>query len=491
MKVLVVDDDPVYRSVVEAMIRASGHECLVARDGLAALAVLQEEDIDVLVTDRQMPGMDGLELCRLVRSDRSTEHVYIILVTGLGSSEQARQGMLAGADDYLVKPSLLVDVQLRLIAAERVTGLHRKIKLANQELRAVARRDPLTNLGNRRSLTEALEVMADRLHRYGQGFSVALLDVDNFKLYNDAFGHQAGDEVLKSVAQVLLANSRTGDTCYRYGGEEFLCVFPDQSAGSARTAIQRIVDGIAKLAIPHAEDAAAPFLTVSVGIAEMGLDNIDAHETVQAADAALYQAKKDGRNRVQLASSPPHRDAPAHPGPADRAAGRVVGALPVAPAIPKLPTAVLAPERLEAPGAQTSAVDLTVLDSLLEQLDDRDGELREDLLASYLDHGPGQVRSLVLAAADADAGTVAATAHMMRSSSALLGATGLADLCHQADEMAQTGTGDLIEIADLIRIEYDQVSAAMTQLVRPVAVLPGPRLAGPGDRHVDVPAGHR
>ena len=477
-----VDDDAVYRAAMRAMIRASGHECLVAHDALTALAVLKEEIVQVLITDREMPGMDGLELCRLVRSEESTEHLYIILVTGLGSAEQAREGMLAGADDYLVKPSQPLDVQLRLIAAERVSSLHRKIELANRELRAVARRDPLTNLGNRRSMTEDLEIMTDRRHRYGQHFCIALLDVDHFKSYNDTFGHPAGDEALKAVAKVLIATSRAGDTCYRYGGEEFLCIFPGQSAVSALIAIRRIMHGIDDLAIPHPGSAGA-CLTVSVGIAEMAIEHVGADEAVQAADAALYQAKKHGRNRVELA--PPsfaQPDPSALSGPARRA-GAYVEPSASSLAVPATPTPV-APCAPALPGVPetTTSVDLAVLDALFEQLDDRDGQLREDLLASYLDNGPDQVRSLVTAAAGGDAATVASTAHMMRSSSALLGATVLAGLCHQADDMAGTGTTDLTEIAQLIQVEYEHVAEAMAQLARAPMVLPLPREAQPDVR---------
>ncbi len=305
MKVLVVDDDTVCRVSLEAMVRTLGHDCATAVDGREAWELLQTQQTDVLITDRDMPYLDGVQLCELLRAELSTRHVYIIVATGFGSLTEAREGMLAGADDYLVKPIALDALRLRMIAAERVITLHRTLEHTNQELRVVARRDALTGLGNRRALTEELAVMANRMSRYQHRFTMALLDIDNFKAFNDRYGHQMGDEALTSVAKVLQSMLRAGDTCYRYGGEEFLCVYPEQSAASARIAVERLRGCVADLAIPHAGGVAGGVLTLSAGIAEMGPNGPDAQQTVRAADTALYAAKRLGRNRVELADLPP------------------------------------------------------------------------------------------------------------------------------------------------------------------------------------------
>lgn len=302
MKVLVVDDDPVCQLGLEAMVRALGHECLVALDGRAAWNIMQAEQIDLLITDREMPHLDGVQLTKRVREELTSGHVYVILATAYGSLDQAREGMIAGADDYLVKPIQLDDLQLRLIAGERVNALHRTLETANQELRVVARRDGLTGLRNRRCLAEDLVVMADRMHRYGHRFSLALLDVDNFKGFNDLYGHQKGDEALKALAEVMQAMSRGGDTCYRYGGEEFLCIYPEQSIAGAEVAVERLRTHVAALAIPHEGGVADGALTLSAGISEMSEESgMDAKEAVRAADMAMYEAKKLGRNRVEVA----------------------------------------------------------------------------------------------------------------------------------------------------------------------------------------------
>ncbi|HEX4431880.1 MAG TPA: diguanylate cyclase [Frankiaceae bacterium] len=301
MRVLVVDDDPVCRLTLHAMVGSLGHEPLTAADGGQAWRLLQSEPVDVLVADREMPVIDGLELCRRVRTELNGRHVYVILATSFGSVEHAREGMRAGADDYLVKPTLLDDLELRLIAAERVTALHRQASETHDELRTLARRDPLTGLGNRRSLSEDLVVVGDQMRRYGHRCSVAMLDIDHFKAYNDAFGHLRGDEVLQSVARALLSLSRVGDTSYRYGGEEFLCLYPEQTVPGALAAVERLRESVARLALPHPAAVDGGILTLSAGIAEIDSELTDPYEAVGAADRAMYEAKRLGRNRVEVA----------------------------------------------------------------------------------------------------------------------------------------------------------------------------------------------
>jgi diguanylate cyclase (GGDEF)-like protein len=304
MRVLVVDDDPVCRLAASAMVRSFGHDCIVAADGSQAWRLLRGQPVDVLIADRDMPGIDGLRLCHLVRAALPDAHVYVIIATALGTVDQARDGMRAGADDYLVKPILPSDLELRLIAAERVTALHRQARETHEELRALARRDPLTGLGNRRCLSEDLVVVADQLRRYGHRCAVAMIDIDHFKAYNDEFGHQRGDEVLQSVARALQALSRVGDMYYRYGGEEFLCLYPEQSTAGALVAVERLRGSVAQLALPASTAAGEGIVTLSAGIAAVDAGCSSPHAAIAAADRAMYEAKRLGRNRVEMASAP-------------------------------------------------------------------------------------------------------------------------------------------------------------------------------------------
>jgi two-component system chemotaxis response regulator CheY len=301
MRILAVDDDAVSRVVVQAMVTSLGHDCILAANGREAWALLRETPVDVVISDRVMPDMDGLELCRLIREELTSGYTYVVLASGLHEPAQAREGMLAGADDYLSKPLDRDELQLRLIAAERVSALHRRLEAAGEELRVTARRDPLTGLSNRLQLSEDVAALGDNVARYGRRYSVALLDVDHFKAYNDLYGHPAGDKALRAVAAVLAANSRVGDRCYRYGGEEFLCVFPEQTAEQALAAVNRARTAVRGLAVPHRGSPEHGVLTVSAGLAEFAPGSADAAAALQRADEALYRAKAAGRDTVVAA----------------------------------------------------------------------------------------------------------------------------------------------------------------------------------------------
>ncbi|HEY1358671.1 MAG TPA: diguanylate cyclase [Thermoleophilaceae bacterium] len=306
MKILVVDDSPTPRLVLKRELEAMGHECLVAEDGVAGWELLQETDVDVVISDWMMPRMDGDELCRRVRARASSPYAYFILHTSLDDRQHVVEGMEAGADDYLTKPFDRDELATRLIAAKRVTGLHRRIAAQQQELErlndalfADSRSDALTGLGNRRSQDEDLDVLAARTERYGHSFCVALFDIDHFKAYNDTAGHLAGDDVLRSIADTLQRQGRRGDTFYRYGGEELLVVFPDQTLETAAIAAERMRDAIESLELPHPGRDDHSVVTVSAGIACYEPDSGDEVSIMlERADAALYAAKEAGRNRV-------------------------------------------------------------------------------------------------------------------------------------------------------------------------------------------------
>jgi diguanylate cyclase (GGDEF)-like protein len=305
MKVLVVDDDSLSRLVVQAAVERLGHQSIAAEDGKEAWECFAQEKPDVVITDLMMPGVDGLELCRRVRTDARAGYIYVILATVLGEREDVVRGMEAGADDYLVKPVGLFDLQARLIAARRVTDLHAELARHRAELAHLAGHDPLTQLGNRRSLEEDLKVLHARSQRYGHRYCLAICDVDRFKAYNDAYGHQAGDQALAAVAATMARVVRAGDGVYRYGGEEFVLVLPEQTLETALVAVERVRAGVQQLAVPHAAGPGG-VVTLSAGIAAFNPDEATTtEELLKRADAALYQAKSAGRNQVVLADGAP------------------------------------------------------------------------------------------------------------------------------------------------------------------------------------------
>ena len=310
MRILVADDEPVSRLVVQTALQRLGHECETATDGVEAWRAFQANRHEVVISDWVMPRLTGLELCRNIRAFAPGGYTYIIMVTGLAAPHQVIEGMQAGADDYLVKPLDPEDLEMRLIAAARVTSLHRQLAQQrteleglNQELTAISLRDSLTGLGNRMAIDEDLDQLEARVIRYGHRYCLALLDVDHFKSYNDTYGHQAGDRALQAVAARLKREAREGDAVYRYGGEEFLCIFPEQFLATAAVAAERIRRGLEHSAIPH---AATPVgvLTLSAGLAMLDpVRGSSVGEVLKEADEALYRAKQLGRNRVEYVAA--------------------------------------------------------------------------------------------------------------------------------------------------------------------------------------------
>jgi diguanylate cyclase (GGDEF)-like protein len=290
MDVLIADDDAGTRLLVSSAVERFGHRCTVAEDGAEAWRRYQEQLPEVVITDWQMPGMDGTALAKAIRSHRASSYAYVMVLTGAADEEAARAVMEAGADDVLLKPLDVAQLERKLIAAGRVTALHRR-------LHDDARHDAVTGLGNRLRLAEDLEVLCGRVERYGHSYCVALFDVDDFKGYNDAAGHLAGDGVLRAIAQTLQRQVRTGDALYRYGGEEFLVLLPEQSIETAGLAAERLRAAVEALALPH--PAGGP-VTVSAGVAGTAEAGCRPDELFELADQALYRAKDGGRNRVEV-----------------------------------------------------------------------------------------------------------------------------------------------------------------------------------------------
>ncbi|PVE18632.1 diguanylate cyclase [Arthrobacter sp. Bz4] len=298
MKVMVVDDDPGSLMVAKAVVEQAGYECLSATNGDAAWDLFQRYQPQVVVTDWMMPGMNGLELCKAIRSAEEDTYTYLVLLTSFGSQDAVLAGMEAGADDYVTKPLDPFTLRTRLLVALRVTALHSQLGKYRQELTRQARTDPLTRVDNRLKLTEDLELLHNRSQRYGGQYSLALCDVDYFKSFNDLQGHPAGDEALKAVARTLTQLSRDTDGVYRYGGEEFLLILPDQGAHDAEVAVERIRSGIESLAIAHTGNPLR-VLTISAGISTFTADHaVSSGQLLKEADDALYSAKAAGRNRV-------------------------------------------------------------------------------------------------------------------------------------------------------------------------------------------------
>jgi two-component system cell cycle response regulator len=316
MKVLIVDDDDLSRMVLAEALHRLGHECEAADGGERAWKLFQENRPDVVISDWMMPDVDGLDLCRLIRCEEGAAYASFILVTGLDDEEHALEGMLAGADDYLAKPLDMKSLKMRLIAADRLNKVHRaladhenELRRLNVEINRTARIDPLTGLGNRLRMQEDLAALDANVDRYDVTYCLGLLDVDCFKSYNDDFGHLAGDRALQAVATVIAREVRGGDVAYRFGGEEFVCIFPWQSQKSTFNVLERIRKAVQALAIPHPGNAPAGVITISAGGSwPVSTGSVRAERPLKEADDALYVAKEGGRNLVVTASHPRNDD---------------------------------------------------------------------------------------------------------------------------------------------------------------------------------------
>ena len=301
MKVLIADDDRTSRKLLAAMVAKWGYDPLVAEDGGEAWAALQQPDHPRLVLlDWNMPALDGLEVCRRLRALASPDPPYVILLTGRTETGDIVHGLEAGANDYVAKPYNHEELQARLQVGQRTLSLQAHLLAVQEQLAALAARDPLTGILNRRTILERLAEELSRATRQRGGLTVGMCDVDHFKAVNDTYGHQAGDDVLRGFTESVQAHLRKYDSVGRYGGEEFLVIAPGVRDGGDVGLFERLCARISRAALPTTRGAIS--ITVSIGVASA--DGDSTVDTLLAeADGALYRAKAEGRNRVAYARS--------------------------------------------------------------------------------------------------------------------------------------------------------------------------------------------
>lgn len=301
MKILMADDDSVFRQILEKILAAWGYEVIVAENGSAALHILQSEDSPrIAILDWMMPGMNGVEVCRKVRGEGKLPYTYIILLTSQQRDEDITAGLEAGADDYITKPIKHNELRLRLRAGRRIIELQNELLEARDTFRVKATQDSLTGLWNREEIFHILAQELSRAEREDKCVGVIMADIDFFKKINDTYGHLAGDAVLRSIAGKLYSLMRSYDSIGRYGGEEFLIILPNCCLECSTDFAERLRVSISNESIDTPEGMIP--VTISFGVVASGNDrNKDANSLVMAADKALYRAKEEGRNRVEVA----------------------------------------------------------------------------------------------------------------------------------------------------------------------------------------------
>jgi len=304
MRVLIADDEAVTRRSIEALLAKWGYEPVVASNGDEAWQILQREDAPRLsVLDWMMPGMDGVAICKSLRALKAEPYPYVILLTGNDRKEDVVSGLEAGADDYLTKPFDTYELKARLRAGERILTLQQELIVTRDALKVQATHDSLTGLWNRGAIMDILGNELSRGTREGTPLVTVMADIDHFKLVNDSFGHLVGDAVLREVARRLRTSVRPYDSVGRYGGEEFLVVFPGYKNLPNINQAERLREAVA--ATPVSFEGAVVPVTVSLGVAAWERNgNANIEQLLALADAALYCAKERGRNRVEVAPGP-------------------------------------------------------------------------------------------------------------------------------------------------------------------------------------------
>lgn len=291
-RILIVEDQPANVFALYGLL-SDRYDIVVATDGAQGVAQCRAMLPDLVLLDVQLPAFSGYEVCRRLRQDPLTCAIPIIFLTASADTASEVEGFALGAVDFIAKP--IVDVIVRARVNAQLT-----IKRQRDALRRLLMTDPLTGVGNRRQFDAELARQWSSCQRSATALSLLMIDVDHFKLYNDLYGHQAGDACLVAVAAACRVQfARPLDTFARFGGEEFVAVLPETPAAGAAALAQRVLDAVAALALPHAGSPQASQVSISVGVASMVPGpGLDCAALVAAADGALYQAKRAGRNRV-------------------------------------------------------------------------------------------------------------------------------------------------------------------------------------------------
>ena len=292
-RILVVDDQPTNIQTLYQVLKGD-YDVAMATNGSQAIELCQRRPPDLVLLDVVMPGIDGFEVCRRLKTDPATRDVPVIFVTARDSTEDETLGLEVGAVDFIAKPVNPPVVRARV-------RTHVALKRQADLLRSMAFNDGLTGVANRRWFDERLQVEWLRCRRNKLPLSLILLDLDHFKAYNDRYGHQAGDDCLRAVAAAMKARrGRPADLLARYGGEEFVCLLPETPIEGARAKADDLGRAVLELAMPHADSATGGVVTISRGVATASpaVDGAQ-NELLQHADEKLYVAKRAGRNRTE------------------------------------------------------------------------------------------------------------------------------------------------------------------------------------------------
>jgi diguanylate cyclase (GGDEF)-like protein len=303
MKILIIEDDLTSRMILVAVASTWGYEPIAVEDGVQALTVLQaKEPPRLLLLDWEMPKLNGLELCKLIREHDTSNPPYIILLTGRSDTEDIVTGLKFGANDYISKPFENAELQARLQVGRRMLNLQDELNHAKEAMAFQANYDELTGLINRRAVMKSMANELERSKRNLQPLYVCMCDIDHFKKINDTYGHLAGDAVLKEIAERFNTNLRPYDICGRYGGEEFLIIL-NSNEGHVQDLFERVRQAIADKPFTYEQTQLNVTISCGVTLYSPPTDQRNSTQLLTDADTALYEAKNGGRNRIVFHSN--------------------------------------------------------------------------------------------------------------------------------------------------------------------------------------------
>lgn len=298
MKILIAEDDPTSRMILEAVVSEWGYEPTAVEDGAQALTVLKaEEPPRLLLLDWEMPKLNGLALCKLIREEDTSNPPYIILLTGRSDTEDIVTGLKFGANDYISKPFENAELQARLQVGKRMLDLQDELNRAKEAMAFQANYDELTGLMNRRAVMKSMANELERSKRNFQPLYICMCDIDHFKKINDTHGHLAGDAVLKEIAERFNTSLRPYDICGRYGGEEFLIIL-NSKEDHVQDLFERVRQAIADNPFTYEQTVLNVTISCGVTLYSPPTDERNSTQLLTDADTALYEAKNDGRNRI-------------------------------------------------------------------------------------------------------------------------------------------------------------------------------------------------
>jgi len=309
MRILIADDEPVSRRILQGLLGKWGYEVVSAEDGDAAWEKLKSPDAPrMALLDWMMPGQNGVDVCRALRKLRPEPYTYILLLTAKDAKESIVEGLESGADDYLTKPFNPQELKARIRVGLRLLELEDNLVQAREAMRFKATHDTLTGVWNRGAILETLERETWRSRRERQSLGVLIADLDHFKSVNDMYGHPVGDAVLREATRRMQMDVRPYDAVGRYGGEEFLILLPGCNSSETREKAERLRQVIFREPVETQSGALNVSMSVG-GVATADWPEDNPNQILQMADAALYRAKEEGRNRIVMAGAPEHEEA--------------------------------------------------------------------------------------------------------------------------------------------------------------------------------------